>query len=114
MKIKYLNILIISLLVLSIIGDVNAVEWDKNPDTNLLYEKYSHFKEWDFEGIIVKLPANKLKHGDYIQLRNFKDEALVYSSKNNEYIYFGDTYGSYYCKEEDFNKWYTGYALLTN
>ena len=115
MKLKYLNIFIICILSLSIIGSVNAVNWDKNPDTTLLYEIAQDYQNLGIECIIVKLDANKLKHGDYIQLRNFKDEALFYSSKDtNGVIYFGDTYGSFFCTEEVFNKIYTGYALLTN
>jgi hypothetical protein len=111
---KRLNIFLIFLLFLSIIGNVNAANENTDHDRNLLDEKAKYYHdEYGDEGIIVKLDVSKLKHGDYIQLKNFKDEALVYSLKDsNGYVYFSDTYGSYYCKQEDFNKWYTGYALL--
>lgn len=115
MKIGYLNIFLIFILSLSIIGSVNAIDWDTNPNTNLLYEKAKFFQDLGMECIIVKLDASKLKHGDYIQLRNLKDEALYYSAKySNGNVYFGDTYGSFNCTEKVFNELYTGYALLIN
>lgn len=116
MNIKYLTIFLISILSLSIIGSVNAANKDILSDRVLLDEKAKYYhSEFGAECLILKLYASKLKHGDYIQLRDFKDEVSMYLFRDtNGYVYFSNTYGTYKCKQDIFDRAYTGYALLIN
>ena len=112
---KYLNILLLFLLFLTLIGSANAANEDINPDRYLLDDlaKYYH-DTFGAEYIILKLDANKLKYGDYIQLKGF-DYLFKYLHIDNEgYLYFRSEYGICNINQDNFNRLYTGYTLLLN
>ena len=112
---KHLNIIIISLFLLNLVGSVNAANEDINPDKNLLNELGKHYHdEFGTEWIIVTLDNSKLKYGDYIQMEGF-DYVFMYLYRDTEgLIYLSSDYGRCNIKKDDFNRVYTGYALLIN
>ena len=115
MNIKYLNIFLLFILSLSLIGSVNAANKDTLSDRVLLDEKAKYYhSEFGDDCLILKLDASKLKHGDYIQLKGF-DHIFQYLHRDSEgYIYLSSDYGRCNIKKDDFNRVYTGYALLIN